>query len=530
MKRKMWWGLSALGVVVVGGVLVAALRPAEQVKWRTAKVERGNVVQRISATGTLSALVQVPVGTQVSGTISALYADYNSLVKKGQVIAQIDATVWETQLKDAQASLERAQANLEDAQRQYQRTQRLAAEKLVSIQDLDIKDTALKTARASFQTAQAALDRAKANLGYCTITAPVDGVVVGRSVDVGQTVAASFNTPNLFTIAQDLSKMKLEVSIDEADIGQVKVGQPAFFTVDSYPDKQFRGTVAQVRLEPITQQNVVTYKVVMEVQNEPLAPQGDAPGAKGAEAASAAKPQAVKAEGPRPEGGHGGSGMGRGGMDPAAREAMMKKLGLSPEDMQDPGKREAFRAKMRELREQGALPGMSVASSAPRSQGQAKRTPGGINFADGPIYSGNLALRPGMTANVTIFTNRRDDVLRVPAVALRFNPTNFLKTDKKPAAAQQAQAARPQGQQGQGQRGGMGRGMAFKREDKVWVLENGQPKDIVVKAGISDGQFTELTGEGISEGLVVLTGVEDAKKPAAAATSPFAGPGGPPRR
>lgn len=526
MKRKMWWGLSALGVVVVGGVLVAALRPAEQVKWRTAKVERGNVIQRISATGTLSALVQVPVGTQVSGTISALYADYNSLVKKGQVIAQIDATVWETQLKDAQASLERAQANLEDAQRQFQRTQRLAAEKLVSIQDLDIKDTALKTARASFQTAQAALDRAKANLAYCTITAPVDGVVVGRSVDVGQTVAASFNTPNLFTIAQDLSKMKLEVSIDEADIGQVKVGQPAFFTVDSYPDKQFRGTVAQVRLEPITQQNVVTYKVVMEVQNEPLVPQGEAPAVPVAPVA-AAKPQAAKAEAAPSEGGHGGFGMGRGGMDPAAREAMLKKLGFSPEDMQDPGKREAFRAKMRELREQGALPGMSVASSAPRGQGQAKRTPGGINFADGPIYSGNLALRPGMTANVTIFTNRREDVLRVPAVALRFNPTNFLKTDKKPAAApQQAQAARPQGQQGQGQRGGM----AFKREDKVWVLENGQPKDLVVKAGISDGQFTELSGEGISEGLVVLTGVEDAKKPAAAATSPFAGPGGPPRR
>ena len=361
MNRKMLWGLSALGVVVVGGGLYAALRPAEQVKWRTAKVERGNVVQRISATGTLSALVQVPVGTQVSGTISALYADYNSLVKKGQVIAQIDSTVWETQLKDAQASLERAKANLEDAQRQYQRTKRLAAEKLVSDQDLDIKETSLKTTQASFQTAQAALDRAKANLGYCTITAPVDGVVVGRSVDVGQTVAASFNTPNLFTIAQDLSKMKLEVSIDEADIGQVKVGQPAFFTVDSYPDKQFRGTVAQVRLEPITQQNVVTYKVVMEVQNEPLVPQGEAPaapGTKGPEAARAARPQAPKAEAARPEGAPAGFGMGRGGMDPAAREALMKKLGFTPEDLQDPAKREAFREKMRALREQGGLPGM----------------------------------------------------------------------------------------------------------------------------------------------------------------------------
>lgn len=517
MKRKMWWGLSALGVVVVGGVLVAALRPADQIKWRTAKVERGSVVQRISATGTLSALVQVPVGTQVSGTIYALYADYNSLVKKGQVIAQIDSTVWETQLKDAQASLERAQANLEDAQRQYQRTQRLAAEKLVSVQDLDLKDTALKTARASFQTAQAALDRAKANLAYCTITAPVDGVVVGRSVDVGQTVAASFNTPNLFTIAQDLSKMKLEVSIDEADIGQVKVGQPAIFTVDSYPDKQFRGTVAQVRLEPITQQNVVTYKVVMEVQNEPLVPQGEAP-----EPQESKGPEAAKAAGPRAEGGPGGFGAGRGGMDPAARDAMMKKLGFSPEDMQDPEKREAFRAKMRESRQQG-MP-------TPQAPAQAKRTPGGINFAGGPIYSGNLALRPGMTANVTIYTDRRENVLKVPSVALRFNPLNFLKTEKKPeaGASQPGQGARGQAQ---GPRGGMGRGtMAPKREDKVWVLENGQPKELKAKAGISDGQFTEVSGEAITEGLEILTGVEDTSKPATAQVSPFGGPGGPRRR
>jgi len=194
-------------------------------------------------------------------------------------------------------------------------------------------------------------------------------------------------------------------------------------------------------------------------------------------------------------------------MDPAAREALMKKLGFTPEDLQDPAKREAFRAKMRERREQDAPATMGVTTSRP-SQGQPKRTPGGINFADGPIYSGNLALRPGMTANVTIFTNRREDVLRVPSVALRFNPTNFLKTDKKPApAAPQAQAGRGQGQgQGQGQRGGMPRSMTFKREDKVWVLENGKPKELAVKAGISDGQFTELSGDAVTEGLEVLTG------------------------
>lgn len=270
MKRSTWI-LGGAAVVLLGGGGYALLRPKKSdVKWRMAPLQKGPLQQRISATGTLSALVQVTVGSQVSGTIAAIFVDYNSDVKKGQTIAQIDPTLLQAALSDAQAGMERANTNLDDAKRQLARTKRLAQEKLVSDQDLEARQVAFETGTANLQTAKAALERARTNLAYATITAPVSGVVVSRNVDVGQTVAASFSTPTLFLIAQDLTKMKLEASIDEADIGQVQAGQMGFFTVDSYPDTQFKGTVSQVRLEPITQQNVVTYKVVMEVENPDL--------------------------------------------------------------------------------------------------------------------------------------------------------------------------------------------------------------------------------------------------------------------
>ncbi|MBK8726409.1 MAG: efflux RND transporter periplasmic adaptor subunit [Holophagaceae bacterium] len=270
MKRSTWI-VGGAAVLVLGGGAYAVFRPKkDEVKWRTAAIQKGPLQQRISATGTLSALVQVTVGSQVSGTIAAISVDYNSEVKKGQTIAQIDPTLLQATLSDAQAGMERANTALDDARRQLARTKRLSQEKLVSDQDLEARQVAFENATANLQTARAVLERAKTNLGYATITAPVSGVVVSRNVDVGQTVAASFSTPTLFLIAQDLTKMKLEASIDEADIGQVKAGQMGFFTVDSYPETQFKGRVSQVRLEPITQQNVVTYKVVMDVDNEDL--------------------------------------------------------------------------------------------------------------------------------------------------------------------------------------------------------------------------------------------------------------------
>jgi HlyD family secretion protein len=511
MKRNAWLGLTAV-IVVVGGTSAVIFRGGkEEVKFRTAAVDKGNITQRISATGTINALIQVPVGTQVSGVVTALYADFNSLVKKGQVIAQIDQTPWLTNLKDAEAVLQRAQASLTNAKADYKRNKQLWEAKLLSDADLDAKDLALKTATAQLESAKATVTKAKTDLGYCTLKAPVDGVVVSRVVDVGQTVAASFSTPNVFTIAQDLSKMKVQAAIDEADIGQVRVGQRAFFTVDSYPDKQFQGVVSEVQLMPVINQNVVTYNVVMEVTNEPRttyspdAAKG-APEGKPGQGAGPRPEQAARAQ--RPEGGWQGhrpegAGMGHGrGGDPSQRAAG------------GPGAGKA-----------GNGQGMGVPQAATIETNTARYIPLGS-----PVYKGNLALFPGMTANCTIVTNRRQDTLRVPAVALRFNPAAFLKegADKKPAGAAQGPQ---QGGQRQPGAASTSRGMVAKREDRVWILANGKPKAVTVKAGVSDGQFTEISGDNVTEGMVVLTGVDDpSKKAQAGAASPLGGGPGGPRR
>jgi HlyD family secretion protein len=368
------------------------------------------------------------------------------------VIAQIDPTTWVTNLKDAQANLQRAEASLANAEADHRRNQDLFRNQLLSAADLDAKALALKLAQGNLESARATLANAKANLDHCTITAPVDGVVVARLVDVGQTVAASFSTPNLFTIAQDLSRMKVQAAIDEADIGQVRVGQRAFFTVDSYPEKQFRGQVSEVQLNPTVTNNVVTYNVVMEVANEP-------------------RPALVQAGADDP-------GM-RGGFDPGEEGA-------------GPGK--------------GAGTGRASAGTGGTARLEyktARYIPAGS-----PVYQGDLALFPGMTANCTIVTNRREDVLRVPSAALRFNPSAFL-----PMPEGKAGATRPVA----GGQGGGGRGMASRRDDKVWVLVDGKPKAVVVSAGISDGSFTEVGGEGIAEGMEVLTGIGEFKKAQAAA-------------
>lgn len=513
--RQKTWILGGVAVAVVGGLGYWALRPKDgSPQWRTAKVEKGGLTQRISATGTLSPLVQVPVGTQVSGVISALYADYNSLVKKGQLIAQIDPTLPDTQLRDAEASLERARTNAADAKVQLERAQKLAQAQLLSEQDLDMKMVAWKTAAANLDTAKAALDRARANRAYCDITAPVDGVVISRMADVGQTVAASFSTPNLFQIARDLSKMKVEISIDEADIDEVKVGQRAFFTVDSLPERQFVATVSQVRLEPITNQNVVTYKVVIEVPNEALVREE---GGSGAEAKGPAHPTAG--------GGHPGGRPGGPAGDVDPEQAWERMKDRVPEGTTKEAFLKRFKERMAERNAalKAAAAPTQKPSSAPAGMSRAEiaRTPGGAALLGGPVFGGDLALRPGMTANITIITNQRKDVLKVPNAALRFNAAQFVKDDRK-AEAKDAKAAPAAGQGRPGGMGGMGggamtRGMVARREDRIWILENGKPKALPVKVGISDGQFTEVTGEGLSEGLVILVGVEDLTKKAAGA-------------
>jgi HlyD family secretion protein len=387
------------------------MRPDDKVDWRSARIDRGDIVQRIQATGTLNALIQVSVGTQVSGVVTDLYADFNSLVKKGQVLARIDPTLMENQLVDSRAVLDGAQGTYENAKADLERYRSLAKEQLVSASELNAKETAFRSAKASLESARAALGKAGINLRYCTIKAPVDGVVVSRVVDVGQTVAASLSTPNLFTVAQDLSRMKLEAAIDEADIGQVQVGQRATFTVDSYPDQQFRAQVSEVQLNPTVSSNVVTYKVVLGVTN------------------SARK----------------GGGTARSGSN-------------------------------------------TTALYIPKGS---------------PVYQGDMALFPGMTANVSLVIDEKKGVLRVPNAALRFNPETVAK--------------------GSVQRDGDAEPGA-----RVWTLENGTPRALKVQVGLSDESFTEVSGPGVKAGLAVLVGADSAQKTQTSVASPVSKSPGPP--
>ncbi|HTL98690.1 MAG TPA: efflux RND transporter periplasmic adaptor subunit [Holophagaceae bacterium] len=385
MKRSTWVWMGVAGVALAGGVIGMTRSKGEGPKWRTAKVDSGDIRQRISATGILNPVVSVNVGSQVSGTISALYADFNTQVKQGQPIAQIEPSLFQAQLENDQAGLKAAIAKTEDAKRQMDRAKRLFDDKLMAEQDYQGLVTSYQQAMGSQASVQAAVDRDRTNLGYCTIKAPVSGTVISRAVDVGQTVAASFSTPNLFVIGKDLTKMQVLATIDEADIGGVKEGQPAMFTVDAYADQQFRGSVGQVRLQPTTTNNVVTYTVVVNVPND------------------------------------------------------------------------------------------------------------------------DLKLLPGMTANITIMTAHESHVLRVPNAALRFNPAAFLPELK-------AQGQRPGGAPGavQAKRDA---GHVVKRDDHVWTLDAaGKPKQVPVTLGISDGQFTEVSGDGVAEGMAVLVGVEDQKQ------------------
>jgi HlyD family secretion protein len=280
---------AAAAVAVLGGGGFAALRVAKgaqklPVRYETSRAERGGISAKVTATGTLSALVTVQVGSQVSGRIESLRADFGSRVKKGDVIATIDSQLFRAALQQARAnrssalaSLVKAKVQAEDAQRQADRSRGLAAQKLVSQADADTADANARAARAQVSLAQAAVEQAVAalqqaevNLAYTTIVSPIDGVVVSRSIDVGQTVAASFQAPTLFTIAQDLSKMQVDTNVSEADVGRVRPGMKVSFSVDAYPEKRFEGTVRQVRDAAQTVQNVVTYDAVIDVDNPRL--------------------------------------------------------------------------------------------------------------------------------------------------------------------------------------------------------------------------------------------------------------------
>ena len=281
------WGLWAIAVLVIAAILWwgrGLLKGEEAPQFTTAPVERGEVVAKVTATGTLSALVTVQVGSQVSGRIQDLYVDFNSQVKKGQLIAKIDPRLFLAEVEQQRANVMAAEANLtrakvqaQDARRQAKRADELSPRGLISQSErdtaqatADAADATVVSSQASLAQARAALNRAQVNLNYTDIISPTDGVVISRSVDVGQTVAASLQAPVLFTIAQDLRQMQVNTSVAESDVGKLQGGMKANFTVDAYPGERFRGEVRQVRDSATTTQNVVTYDAVLDVTNEEL--------------------------------------------------------------------------------------------------------------------------------------------------------------------------------------------------------------------------------------------------------------------
>ncbi len=263
----------AVGLLLVAGAGIAYMNKGDDnkippSKFRSAPVDLGNITQTVTASGTINPVALINVGSQVSGTVVELKADFNDHVKKGQVLLKLDPTIFNAQIRQSEASLASAQASLRLAQANFERNQRLVTQNYVSALALDQSRRELDVARANIKLSEAQLARAQADFDNSVIRAPIDGVVIKRTIDLGQTVAASFTTPNLFQIAQDLTKMQIDTNVSEADVGALKEGQAARFVVDAYPDREFDATMRQFRLAANVVQNVVTYNVVLDVQNK----------------------------------------------------------------------------------------------------------------------------------------------------------------------------------------------------------------------------------------------------------------------
>ena len=277
MKKRYLIIIGIILAVIAAFILVKS----GSTKYVTKEVTRGTITEYVEASGTIKPINTIAVGTQVSGTVAAIYVDYNSQVKKGQLLAELDPSLFQSnvdqstaKLNNAQAAYSKAMANLEYKKNNYKRYEHLYAKNYVSRDDVELARSNYLTAQADVAAARAEMNASQAtlknnltNLGYSKITSPVDGTVISRAVDVGQTVAASFNTPTLFEVAEDLTKMQIETSVSEADIGKIKVGQEAEYTLDGYPNKTFKGNVTQVRLASTTTNNVVTYTVIVSVDN-----------------------------------------------------------------------------------------------------------------------------------------------------------------------------------------------------------------------------------------------------------------------
>lgn len=268
--RHKWWSLCAVILLLAGGVWWIIASIGDKVEYVTVGVTRGDIRHVVTATGEINPVNTVSVGSQVSGTIADIYVDYNSHVTKGQLLLEIEPSVLQATVDEARAALDSAKSQLNLARNDYERNKTLYDSGYIARAEMEQSQTNYEQALQSVKRMESQYERAVTNLSYATITSPVDGTVISRKVDKGQTVAASFQTPDLFEIAEDLSKMQIETAVSEADIGVIKEGQIVTFTVDAYPRKTFNGIVKQVRLSPTTTSNVVVYTVVIDVDNADL--------------------------------------------------------------------------------------------------------------------------------------------------------------------------------------------------------------------------------------------------------------------
>jgi HlyD family secretion protein len=406
---KKWLIGSAAALAVAAGVfLILGGRTKTEPKYRTAKVERGDITQTVAATGTLSAVTTVKVGSVVSGNVAALHADFNKQVKKGDLLAELDPVPFQERVAQSRAALEKAKVDERNTEIALRRQKALWDQQLASQADLDQAQANFDSAAAAVNQAKASLAQAETDLRNSRIVTPIDGVVVDRQYDVGQPVAASFQAPTIFTIAQDLTKMQVSADVSESDIGMCKVGQPVRFTVDAYPEQTFLGKIAQIRLNATVNQNVVTYPVIIEVANP------------------------------------------------------------------------------------------------------------------------DLALRPSMTANVSIDVAIVRDVLRVPNSALRFRPQGAASEGSAEERAARA--------------GGSGPGAAARQLDEtrggkrpsrggqtVYTIAStglGEPAPVEIRTGISDGRFTQVASGALKPGDTVVVGLATTKASSTASPMGPQGPGG----
>ncbi|MEK6646799.1 MAG: efflux RND transporter periplasmic adaptor subunit [Candidatus Firestonebacteria bacterium] len=268
--KKIIIGLIILLLILAVIFIITKTFKNNSPQYKTVKAEKGDITNTISATGILNPTVLVQVGSQVSGTVKHIYVDFNSIVKKGDMLLQIDPAIFDAQLLQAEANVEKTSVDLTDAKRNLDKNKILFEKNLISKNEIDILESRYNFALASKKQTDAAYKLAKINLQNTTILSPIDGIIVLRNIDEGQTVVASFQSPTLFTIANDLRKMQINTNVDEADIEKVKIGQKVNFTVDTYPDEEFNAVVSQIRLSPNTVQNIVTYDVILEVFNSKL--------------------------------------------------------------------------------------------------------------------------------------------------------------------------------------------------------------------------------------------------------------------